>query len=114
MAGNLVEVRSEILFLGPTACHYAGQWIIQLFSENQQVTSFVQHERFIHVCFQMYRLHYVESLRGLKVVRHAESPIQARDGLEPRVTKKVRIPQMLVRIDDLHGCCCFPRDGSRL
>jgi hypothetical protein len=92
MTDYLVEMGSEILFLGARAGHYASEGIIWLVGESEQITSFGQHERFVYVRFQMHRLHHAEFLCCFNIVGHAKRAIEAGDRLQPRVPKHIRVP----------------------
>jgi hypothetical protein len=72
MACDLVQIRSEILALGPSASHNAFEWIIRLIGKREQMPGLVEHVGLIDVGLQMHGLHHVQSFGSREIIGHPE------------------------------------------
>ena len=103
MTCDLVQIEFEIVALGSTTSHNAFQWIVWLIGEREQMPGLLEHVGFVDIGLKVDRLHDVQPLGSGEIVGHSEGAVQLRKRVEPPVTKKIQIPQMLVRVYNLHG-----------
>src|SRR5580704_2026881 len=103
MACDLVKIGFENLALGPTASHNAFEWIVEPVGKIEQMPGLVEHIRLIDIGLQVHRLRHVQPLDVREIVGHPEGAIQMRNRVEPRVTKEIQIPEVLVCVYDLHS-----------
>src|SRR5208282_3462355 len=72
MADDLLDVIAEGSTFGPSAGDDALEGIVRTIGELEDVARFVEHERLIHIGFDVHALFNVEAACGSEIVGHAE------------------------------------------
>src|SRR5258708_6164000 len=103
MTSDFVDISSEVLALRSTASHNAIEWIVLLIGKREQMPCLIEHVGLVDVGLQMHRLHHVQSFCSREIIGHLERTVQCWKPVEPRVTKEVQIPEVLVCVYDLHS-----------
>ena len=91
MAGDLRDVFAEGGILRTSAGYDSFERIIGAIGEREDVTGFVEHERFIDVRFYVDAFFDLESAGSGEIVGHAEGPIQRGKRLQPGIRESLGI-----------------------